>query len=466
MSRLGLIVCALAVVVTGCRLAPGASPSSGSLGAQASAPAGATSNVPLCDEVPPIEAPPDRYRDEPIYVFNEQPEGEVRGWAKTQPGFEASWIDREHLGWVTLAFSEDADQRQADLERLFPEYGVVAVQVDWTMKELQRLQRRVMETLAAAGIQAGGGILQVQGVVWIDLGYLDPADLGVIEREFGDERICVSGADPSLAPAPGPQQWAGDGWQLLAAQRGAGNSYEVAVATEPDSYAALWSAIGLAGEGPTVDFQTHVVFWFGAVYGSSCPDLRMDDVVIDLEAQLVHPDVVLASGGPTCTSDARPFAFVVAVERSRLPAPPFAVQLAPDVEPGVHPAYRQIVEVDLRQPGAVAQPGDIHPDQTENEPSYRESGAIVEPGFAAPYRFSVRCGIEWLGILNAVAWKTDAPPDAADYVPAEWEAAVDANGMLEVSILLEIDPEPTITATANGHSVTYRPVSGDPPSCN
>ena len=103
--------------------------------------------IPRCEDVPELSAPAEAYRDTPIYVGNEMPVEAVRDWAVGQPGYEDIWIDREHNGWVAVAFSRDAAARQADLEREFPGVGVVAVPVEWSTAELEALQRRVHEVL-------------------------------------------------------------------------------------------------------------------------------------------------------------------------------------------------------------------------------------------------------------------------------------------------------------------------------
>src|SRR5262245_25969382 len=74
-----------------------------------------TASLPRCDTIPAIQADPALYRDTPIYVANEMPADAVRAWAEAKPGFEEIWIDREHHGWLTLAFSRDAGARQAEL---------------------------------------------------------------------------------------------------------------------------------------------------------------------------------------------------------------------------------------------------------------------------------------------------------------------------------------------------------------
>jgi hypothetical protein len=419
-----------------------------------------TTSIPLCGEVPRISAPAELYRDSPIYVGNEMPAQEIQAWAEDKPGFEEIWIDRDHGGWVTVAFSTDAAARQAELADAFPGVGVVAVEVGWTMRELEDLQQRVGEELGPL-LEVSTGISVQQGVVNIGVGVLDPKRLAEIEARFGEERICVEGTPPEQAPADGPQPLSGDGWRLLADEQGVGEAYRTGIASDEDSYRDLWESVGLATDRPPVDFESEVVIWFGAVYGSSCPEIRLDDVLTDLELALVHADIVLIGGARFCTADANPRAYVVALERSKLPGAPFAIQLnAEDPPPGA-PEERTIVEADLSVPGAVARPDQVHGDPSLPLPNILGSGAIIETGYPATYGFSTHCGIAWLGEINSVRWRTDA----AD-IPAAWTSAVDDAGFLVVEVLLETDPEPMLTATANGHSVTYVPTLDEQPDCD
>jgi hypothetical protein len=454
---------AIVAVLGACR---GVSPEAEPSGPDSSASAGAALavSVPRCDEVPEVSAPDERYRDAPIYVANEQPTEEVLAWAQMQPGFEELWLDRDRLGWITLAFSTDAAARQSDLERLFPDIGVVAVAVDWTADELEDLQQRVVDELGTELSLSTWGSIQ-QGVVGIGVGVLTPERVAMIEERFGDERICIEGMDAADAPAPGPQQASGDGWRLLADEQGVGQSYRTGIASDRASYERLWRDIGLAAEMPAVDFESEVAVYFGAVYGSSCLDLRLDDVVVDRERALVHPEIVLVDPPSFCTEDANPRAYVVALARSRLPAGPFAIQLSAEDPPRGVPEERTLVDVDLSVPGSAAGPGDVHGDPSLPGPWFTQSGDIVEDGFPVPYRFSVHCGIEWLGRLNELEWRTDVPPGSVDHVPPEWRALVGADEVLEVEILLLTDPEPVIQATAGDITVTYRPTSEEPPGC-
>ena len=330
--------------------------------------------IPRCEDVPALSAPAEAYRNTPVYVGNEMPVEAVRDWAIRQPGYEEIWIDREHNGWVAVAFSKDAAARQRDLEREFPGVGVVAIPVDWTTAQLDALQRRVHEVLPP-DVADSSGTLVMQGVVMIGAGVLTPERVALIEARFGGEPVCLEGMDPADAPSPGPQQPAGDGWRLLATEP-TGIPYRTGIAWDAASLEALWADAGVSAPIPAVDFQTEVVIWFGAVYGSSCPDLRLDGVVIDGLRRIVHAEIVHVDPPMACTADANPRAYLVAVQRSALPAPTFAIQLSAEDPPGGVPEERTLVEADLRVPGSVAAPEQVHtdPDLMQPDPQFAQSG--------------------------------------------------------------------------------------------
>jgi len=457
------IILATALALIGCQAVPG-SPVPTLVEPDASSSGGPDgSSIPRCEQVEPVSAPAAWYRDEPIYVGNDQPVEELRRWAEGQPGFEELWIDRDHLGWITLAFTSDADARQAELEETFPGVGAVVVEVDWTLRELEALQGRNGEALRS--LEVSSAIFVQRGVVAIGFGVLTPERLATVEELFGDEPVCVEGLDPADAPAAGPQQPAGDGWRLLADEPGAGQPFRTGIAWDEASYERLWAESGVSAGRPPIDFQASVVIWFGAVYGSSCPDLRLDDVVVDPERAVVHAEIVLVDPPSACTGDANPRAYIVELERAQLPVGPFVIQLGPDDPPSGVPEERTIVEVDLSAPGAVARPDQVHPDDRVPGPNVNVSGGVIEPGFEALYRMSVHCGVEWLGELNSVAWRTEVPDGAIDFLPPQWEPLVGSDQELELILLMQTDPEPTITATANGHTVIYRATAEEPPGC-
>jgi hypothetical protein len=416
-----------------------------------------------CDELERVEAPDDWYADEPMYVANEMPIEDVQEWASGRPGFQELWIDRERNGWLTVAFTEDVEARQAEIEERFPDDGVVAVEVPRTRDELEALQRRVVEELS---FDTGSGMAVNYGVVSVHVGQMTAERLDEVADKFGDEPICVEGTDPADAPPEGPQPTEGDGWRLLEAQRDAGEPYRTGIATDESQYGDLWREAGLSGEAHEVDFDAEVVVWFGAVYGSGCDALRLDDVVVDGEASLVHADIVLVDPPPACNDDANPYAFVVSVERDRLPAGPFAIQLGADDPPPGAPQERTYVDVDLTRTGAVAGPEDLRSgtrDDLGGSGALR-SGDVVEPGYPARYALDVRCGATWLGELNRTVWRTDDVDSDPGHVPPAWAEAARGD-VVEVEVELSTDP-PTITAEANGYAVEYEPASEPMPGCD
>ena len=415
-----------------------------------------------CDDLVPVNAPDEAYRETPIYVANEQPIEAVQAWAATKPGYEGIWIDRDRQGWITVAFSQDADAWGEELARAFPDVGVVAVPVEWTAAELSLLQARVVEELGGQLQSYTVGSSLLTGYVTVGLGVLTPERLALVAEGFGGERVCVDGADPADAPAPGPQQLAGDGWRLLADEPRIGHPYRTGIAADESAYLDLWTGLGLPGEPPDVDFEREVVIWFGAVFGSSCPELRLERVVVDHEAALVYAEIVLAEVYAACRLNANPRAYVVAVERATLPAGPFAIQLDADGPPAGAPEERTLVHVDLTAPGATLGPGDAGLDPGLPEPRFLVSGDILEPGFAQRYRLNTFCGIEHLGELNFTSWKAETTPTAN---PPEWEAITD-EFVVEVSVRLLLEPEPTIIVTAGGVDVVYVPTTEDPPPCD
>jgi hypothetical protein len=425
-----------------------------------------SASVPRCEDVPPLSAPAAAYRDTPVYVESEMPKDAVHAWAVGQPGFEDMWIDRGHNGWLTVAFSRDAAARQADLEREFPGVGVVALQVDRTTAELEALKRRVQEVLPPDDA-TGSSILVTKGVVRIWAGVLTAERVKLIEAAFAGQPVCLEGIDPADAPVAGPQQTAGDGWRLLATEP-TGVVYRTGIAWDAASLEGLWVTAGVSAPIPAIDWQSEVVIWFGAVYGSSCPNIRLDDVMVDGPGRKVYAQIVLVDPPMACTADANPRAFLVAVQRSALPAPTFAIQLSPaDPLAGV-PEERTLVEADLRPAGSIASPEQVHgdPQLLQQRPQSNQSGDFIETDIPHEYRLSVHCGIEWLGTLNDISWQTDVPVGAVHWIPPAWQQVVALDESIVVTVILSPGPDPTITATANGLAVVYNPVRESNPGCD
>ncbi len=420
-----------------------------------------------CDpEAPLLAADPAFYRDEPVYVGNEQPIEQVRAWALAQPGFEDIWIDRDRNGWISVGFSESAAARQAELEAEFPGVGVVAVEVTAADRELQALRGQVEEALQ--GLSSWGvGYGVHRGLVEVSVPVLDEDTLARLAPLAGP-MLCVSGADPADAVADGPQPTGGEGWRLLGTDR-TGPIYRTGVATTAGQYEDLWAEAGLAGPGPAVDFESEIVIWFGAVYGSSCP-IRLDDVAVDTDRRLVFGGFVKPGNPTICTDDANPEAYVVALARHRLPEAPFAVQLDAEDPPSGAPEERTTVLVDLRAPGAMASADDLvveyyDPNQPPRPPRF-EPGLVIENGYPWPVLVDMACQLDVFGTLNGTMWEA-IDPTLVDGPPHEW--AEDLNdGFAEAELLLGIEPA-RLSVTINGTTVNYEPIPTSEPAamiCN
>jgi hypothetical protein len=419
------------------------------------------SSLAWCGDIEPIRAAPEAYHDRPVYVGNEQPVEEVMTWAREQPGYEGIWIDRENLGWLTLAFSQDADARQADLLERFPDAGVVAVAVENTAADLRRLHRRAVLELEGTLESFGVSDDVTRNAVEIGVRYLTPDVVAELERRFAGEPVCVDGGDPADRPVAGPQPTAGDGWRLVGHRQGGGEVYRTGIATHDQAYRRLWRLAEMRGRPPEVDFADHVVLWFAEPHGSSCPERRLDDVIVDLEAALVYPLLVDPDANLGCTDDiAGSWQFLVALERSRLPAGPFMVQLGPGDPPGGAPKERTVVDIDLSQPGAVAGKDDVHFDPTIGQPKPARSGMVLEGFMPEDYAFDVRCGIGYLGEINGIHWLSDRVD-----VPEAWQGSVGPDGELVVSVDIIEGPDARIEATLNGETVRYDAVREAPAAC-
>ena len=406
-----------------------------------------------------VTADPVLYRDTPVYL-NNPPIGRVIRWAEEQPAFEEAWIDRDNFGWITVGFSRDADARQADLERKFPELGVVAVELPHTAKELEKLQGRLMDGVFPALATSGGASRGVPyGMVGLHTNVVNDELIAFLEAEFAGEPFCLDGPDPAAIVQPGPQPTQGDGWQLLGVHQQGPPWFQTGIAAGPGKLQALWAKANMPGAVPEVDFEQNVVVWFAEPHGSSCDDLRLDDVVVDHGLSLVYPLVVKPDNPSMCTADlSGAYQYLVTLERERLPAPPFFVQLGSDDPPGGMPKERTVVESDLRGAGSTAGKGGIHRDTSKPTPRPIESGGFRSGN--TPYRLDTTCGISYFGELNGIDWVGDETE-----LPAAWQAVQEPDGSVLVTTKMRGRDDPFLDATANGKTVRYLPWRGEPPVC-
>jgi hypothetical protein len=94
---------------------------------------------------------------------------------------------------------------------------------------------------------------------------------------------------------------------------------------------------------------------------------------------------------------------------------------------------------------------------------------VVDPNSSVPigqpYHIKVgtHCGVGMLGIpVNEVVWITDTAHGERDWMPTEWASSLGPGEQL-IGLEVVLSDDATLTATAVGRSVIYRPVhDGDP----
>lgn len=447
MRRSILVAALLGLVATAC---------GGTTGGTASGAVAAGDGMLLrCRDVPEVTPRPDDLRATPRYVGNEQPIEAVRAWAEQRPGFAEIWIDRDHNGWLVVGFTEAVEDARAEAAGLFPDDGVAVVEVPRGLDELLALQEEVHQR---SELVQGSSSNVRRGVVELYVPVLAEAVHAELSAEFAGEPFCVDGGDPADAVPPGDQPTEGEGWRLLVAQQGAAPPYRTGIATTPAQVEAALAEAGVPGTGVDIDLEREVLVWFGEAYGSSCPERRLDDIVVEVGPDAVlRPAIVDPTNPGACTSDlAGAWAFVVAVDRGNLPPGPFTIRLT---EGSPIQDEATFVDADLTVPGAVVDDADVSVPEADPKDRAARDGDIVETGYARDYVLYVHCGVGALGYLNDVFWVAE-DESLWGTTPEPWQDLADEEQELLLEVVVEPGDPPTVTATRDGHTVRYVP--GDP----
>lgn len=122
----------------------------------------------------------------------------------------------------------------------------------------------------------------------------------------------------------------GDGWRLLASgTAGAlGRAYQVQAATTEEEWLILWRTFDTTNPPPPIDWTAEIVASFAEGISGTCPERRLDDVVIDHVERLVYSVTSDPLAPRMCTADLRGVTyFVIALARPSLPDSPFTLRL-------------------------------------------------------------------------------------------------------------------------------------------
>jgi hypothetical protein len=256
--------------------------------------------------------------------------------------FGGLYIDPPGGSHVVMLFTDDLEIHAPVVEAIKP--GTTLRQVEHTEADLIAvLEAFDFEALKANGVEMiSGGVDVIGNRVTLEAKSNDPTAELRLELAHGGL------LDVTIFPVPGA--WAnaveGEGWRLIADGQAAGTEgYVVRAATDDAEYADMWEAIGLGGAAPEVDLASEVVVSFGHGIGSSCPEVRLDDVVI--EGDVVFSVTSDPLEPRACTADLVGAAtFVVAIERDAVPDG-FTLWLNEQAAEQGNAGFSAPVEVDL-----------------------------------------------------------------------------------------------------------------------
>jgi len=408
-----------------------------------------------CEDIEVPHAPEDWYADTPLYVGNEMPIDEVRAFAQGLEGFRDVWIDRAHNGWIGVGFDDaDVEAHQVALEAKFPGVGVVAVEMPYTRVELEDIGAELVSRLPD-GMEVAG-VDDLRGYVEVFIGPLTPENAAAALVVIGDAPACIAGIDPAMMPAAGPQPEGGEGWSYLGEADTMLDSEYPRILADAEELATVWGQLGLEGSPPTVEFDRQVALYLVTGHSSSCPETRLDDVAVD--GGLVYaviPSTTELTEEMACTADWVPRTYLVAVDRDRLPAPPF--QVTAEKEYGA----RVEVTTDLRVPGSAPARGEVSPAEIVPVREVTPMPYWIETEFPWVLTIDPACGVDYLGPINDVHWHRAE----GSGMPEEWTTAV-VDGLLDLDLLMTPGPEPTLTASAGGIEVLYLPGSEAAGGCD
>jgi hypothetical protein len=234
---------------------------------------------------------------------------------------------------VVIRFTSDFARHQAALDALAGRQGLYIVRsATWTEDALLQ----ILQALSDAQLE-----LQQRGISVMEIGpnpYTNRLDV-VAKSDLPNaaeilERYGPSGAI-SVKLHPADKSWSnvtiGDGWRLLGWFQ-AKQPYRVAVVTTREDMARELERQGITESFQSWNPSQEVVAFLGYAIGSSCTEVRLDGINIDLHRRLVYGEFSDPLAPRVCTADLKgSVTFLVALRRLNLPASPFRLRLQKDL---------------------------------------------------------------------------------------------------------------------------------------
>ena len=277
----------------------------------------------------------------------------VQAYGDAHPDeFAGVYFDRENGGRLVARFTGHLDVHQHALDALLGSPGRVVVQsAVFTEATLRGIVESVVayhQQLTEQGIDLiFAGVDVIRNNVEVEAKSDNP-EAECMLQAYGPPGAIVVHLYPADKPWTQPTE--GPGWRLLGAFD-TDLPYTVAIVVDCPGLVTEWERYQLPGDPPPWDPSREVVIILSDGIGSSCPELRLDAVVMDADGRLVHGEFSDPYTPRACTADlAGGKTFVVAVARELLPPSPFTLRLHAEpigCEPdcGMGPSS---LEVDLR----------------------------------------------------------------------------------------------------------------------
>jgi hypothetical protein len=127
------------------------------------------------------------------------------------------------------------------------------------------------------------------------------------------------------------QPTSGSGWRLLAYRRGLGVPNTVALLANQAALQNAWDKLYVDGAPETFDFTRAALFWLTSPGTFGCPS-RFEGIRVDTSRAVVAGSFSRAITFG-CDSKTIPDSFLVAVDRDRLPAGFYRLQLTDPLSP-------------------------------------------------------------------------------------------------------------------------------------
>ena len=285
------------------------------------------------------------------YTPSEEQARSVEVYGDAHPDeFAGVYFDNAHGGQLVARFTGHLERHQQALDALLGSPGLVQVQAAaYTQAALQMIVDAIgshFRQLADQHIQLlTASVDIIHNDVEVEAKSDDPTAKLTLQA-YGQPGTVV--VKLYAADKPWTQPTHGPGWRLVGGPYDTDLPYTVAVAMDPPQLVTQWHRYGLPGNPPAWDPSRELVVILSEGIDSSCPELRLDAIVMDTNARLVYGQFSDPLAPRTCTADlVGAKTFVVALARDKLPASPFTLRL----ETGCNPDCGQgpsSISVDLR----------------------------------------------------------------------------------------------------------------------